>query len=75
MSAAWSRDGEWLATVAGSEVLVWKWQDDRPRAYLRLTELHPATSRAEFSPDGQLLVTYGGDNDALVWNLSAIRER
>ena len=70
--ATWSADGHWLATVGGGEVLVWEWQGDRPVARLRLTGLDAATSRAEFSPDARMLVTYGGDNTAYVWDLAKL---
>lgn len=69
LSAAWSTDGQWLATVGGGEVLVWEWTADSPVARMRLSGLNPNTSRAEFSPDGTALVTYGGDNDAQLWSV------
>ena len=72
VSATWSTDGRRLATVGGGEVLVWEWAGDAPVARVRMTGLHPATSRAEFSPDANLLVTYGGDHVALVWDLTKL---
>jgi WD40 repeat protein len=74
-SATWSGDGRWLATVGAGEVLVWEWITDAPVAHLQLTGLHPETSRAEFSPDAKLLVTYGGDNLAHVWDLTKLPSR
>lgn len=72
VSALWSTDGRWLATVGEGEVIVWEWVIDLPVARLRITGLQPATSRAEFSPDGRLLVTYGADQIAYVWDLSKL---
>jgi WD40 repeat protein len=70
--AQWSGDGRWLATVGGGEVLLWESKADHLVARLRITGLHSATSRAEFSPDAKLLVTYGGDNLAYVWDLTQL---
>ena len=70
--ATWSQDGNWLATVGGGEVLIWKWQGNSLSIQLRLAELNPATLRAEFTPDAKLLVTYGGDNVAYLWDLGKI---
>jgi len=67
--ATWSEDGNWLATV-----ILWKWINDSPVAKLRMVDLNPATSRAEFSPDARLLVTYGADQVAQVWDLSKLPE-
>jgi len=78
LSATWSEDGRWLATVGGGEVLVWDWVSDFPVARVRLSGLHKDTSRAEFSADANLLATYGGDNTAHIWDLTKIpkqRER
>jgi WD40 repeat protein len=78
LSATWSEDGRWLATVGGGEVLVWDWVSDFPVARVRLSGLHKDTSRAEFSADANLLATYGGDNTAYIWDLTKIpkqRER
>lgn len=72
VSATWSPDGNWLATVGGGEVILWKWTNDLPVARLRMVELNPDTSRAEFSPDTRLLVTYGGDDIAHVWDLTKL---
>lgn len=72
VSATWSADGHLLATVGGGEVLVWEWKENVPVARLRLTGLNSATSGAEFSPDAKRLVTYGGDDTALLWNLTKI---
>lgn len=72
VSATWSADGRWLATVGEGEVIVWEWVSDAPIARLRIAELNSATSRAEFSPDAQLLVTYGGDQIVYVWDLSKL---
>lgn len=72
VSATWSADGRWLATVGGGEVILWEWLAAEPTARLRITDLHPATSRAEFSPDARLLVTYGGDHLAFVWDLTKL---
>jgi WD40 repeat protein len=70
VSAKWSADGNWLATVGGGEVILWKWTNDLPVARLRMVELNSATSRAEFSPDAKLLVTYGADQVAYVWDIT-----
>ena len=69
--AQWSKDGRRLTTVGGGEVLLWEWkaETDEIIARLRLAELPKETSRAEFSPDGKLLVTYGADEIAYVWKL------
>ncbi|MEP6820798.1 MAG: hypothetical protein ABI946_00450 [Chthoniobacterales bacterium] len=75
LSAAWSPDDRWLATVGGGEVLIWNLQGAHPVARLRLTMLHAATSRAVFSPDSKLLVTYGGDEFALVWDLTKLKQQ
>lgn len=72
VSASWSNDGTWLATVGGGEVLVWQWINGAPVARLQLPGLHAGTSRAEFSPDARWLVTYGGDQVALLWDLSKL---
>jgi WD40 repeat protein len=71
LSASWSADGNLLATVGGGEVLIWEMSADVPTARVRLAGLHE-TSRAEFSHDGRFLVTYGGDDTALVWDVSKI---
>jgi WD40 repeat protein/energy-coupling factor transporter ATP-binding protein EcfA2 len=70
--AAWSADGRWLATVGGAEVLLWEWKDDALVARVRIVDLHRDTSRAEFSPDAHLLVAYGGDQFAYVWDLTKL---
>jgi WD40 repeat protein len=70
--ATWTEDGNWLATVGGGEVLIWKWEESKLVIRLRLLELNAATSRAEFTSDSKLLVTYGGDNIAYLWNLAEI---
>jgi hypothetical protein len=70
--AQWSADGRWLATVGGGEVLLWEWINASLTARLRITGLHPFTSRVEFSPDAKLLVTYGGDHLAYTWDLSQL---
>jgi WD40 repeat protein len=84
LSASWSADGRWLATVGlarladnrvGGEVLVWDLVSDFPVARLRLSGLPAGTARAEFSPDARLLVAYGGDNIAYIWDLTKIPER
>jgi len=69
LSAIWSTDGRWLATVGGGEVLVWEWTADSLALRMRLSGLNAGTWRAEFSPDGTTLVTYGGDDVARVWNI------
>ena len=71
-SAIWSADGRWLATVGGGEVIVWEWAVDAPAARVRIVNLNAAVSRAEFSPDARLLVTYGGDHLAHVWDLTKL---
>jgi WD40 repeat protein len=71
LSASWSADGNLLATVSGGEVLIWIMSTDVPTARVHLVGLHE-TSRAEFSHDGRFLVTYGGDDTALVWDVSKI---
>jgi WD40 repeat protein len=62
-----------LVTVGGGEVILWKWTNDLPVARLRLVDLNSDTSRAEFSPDAGLLVTYGGDQTAYIWDLTKLR--
>ena len=74
LSASWSADGHWLATVGGGEVLLWDCASFFPVARARLSGLHKDTSRAEFSADAKLLVTYGGDNIAYLWDLTKIPE-
>ncbi|HEV7406791.1 MAG TPA: hypothetical protein VGO11_27830 [Chthoniobacteraceae bacterium] len=74
-SVSWSSDGAWLASVGGGEVLVWRWTDQGPVARLQIGGLHRDTSRAEFSPDARWLVTYGGDQVALLWDLSKLGGR
>ena len=64
--------GAWLATVGGGEVILWRWNGDDPVVVLRIVDLNPAPSLAEFSPDGRLLVTYGGDEIAHVWDLTKL---
>jgi WD40 repeat protein len=75
LSASWSADGRWLATVGGGEVLLWDWTSDFPVARVRFGNLHKDTSRAEFSPDAKLLATYGGDNTVNIWDLTRLPER
>jgi WD40 repeat protein len=69
LSAIWSTDGRWLASVGGGEVLVWEWMADSLALRMRLSGLNAGTWRAEFSPDDTALVTYGGDDVASVWNM------
>jgi WD40 repeat protein len=71
LSASWSADGNLLATVSGGEVLIWQMSTDVPTARVRLAGL-AETSRAEFSHDSKFLVTYGGSDTALVWDVSTI---
>jgi WD40 repeat protein len=68
--ATWSADGHWLATVGGGEVILWEWVSKALVARLLIQSLQPATSRAEFSTNGRLLVTYGGDQIVYVWDLT-----
>jgi len=70
--ATWSADGRWFATVGEGEIILWEWVIDFPFARLRIVDLHPATSRAEFSPDARLLVTYGGDSLAYALDLEKL---
>jgi WD40 repeat protein len=70
--ATWTEDGNWLATVGGGEVLIWKWEENRLVIRLRLRELNAATARAEFTSDSKFLVTYGGDNIAYLWDLTEL---
>lgn len=73
VSASWSKDGNWLATVGGGDVLIWHWpaNQEHPAGKVRILGLTNGTSRGEFSPDGKSLITYGGDNAALLWDLSS----
>jgi len=70
--ATWSNDGRWLATVGGGEVVLWEWAANSCTTRLRLVELSPGTARAEFSLDAHLLVTYGGDQSAYIWDLTQL---
>jgi WD domain, G-beta repeat len=70
VSATWSADGRWLATVGGGEVILWEWVSHAPVARLLIQSLPTATSHAVFSSDARLLATYGGDQVAYVWDLT-----
>ena len=74
LSASWSRDGGWLATVGGGEVILWEWINDTPAAArLRIVDSTRARPCAQFSPDGRLLVTYGGEGEIVhVWDLTKL---
>lgn len=71
LSATWSANGRILATVGGGETIIWDISSDLPRARARLINLHE-TSHAEFSPDSNSLVTYGGSDTVYVWDLTKI---
>lgn len=65
-SATFSPDNHGLLTVAGNDVRLWNLATQEVRMSFNP---HGAVSSAEFSPDGQRLVTAGWDHTARIWNL------
>ncbi len=65
-SATFSPDNHGLLTVAGNDVRLWNLNTREERMSFNP---HGAVASAEFSPDGQWLVTAGWDHTARIWNL------
>ncbi len=65
-SATFSPDNHGLLTVAGNDVRLWDLQTQNERMSFNP---HGAVASAEFSRDGQWLVTAGWDHTARIWNV------
>ncbi|MCA9072237.1 MAG: WD40 repeat domain-containing protein, partial [Planctomycetaceae bacterium] len=65
-SATFSPDNHGLLTVAGNDVRLWNLKTGEERMSFNP---HGAVASAEFSPDGQRLVTAGWDHTARIWNI------
>ncbi len=66
-SATFSPDNHGLLTVAGNDVRLWNLNTQEERMSFNP---HGAVASAEFSPDGQKLVTAGWDHTARIWNVA-----
>lgn len=64
-SASFTVDGKSILTVGGSEAQIW----DRVTYREEMSfSPHGVVAAADFSPDGQLIVTGSWDNSAKIWN-------
>ncbi|MCB9874659.1 MAG: protein kinase [Planctomycetaceae bacterium] len=70
-SARFSNDGNSLLTVGGNEARLWDMRREIPGSHGReimTFSPHAAVASANFSPDGQRVVTASWDNSARIWN-------
>ncbi|MBI2480522.1 MAG: protein kinase [Planctomycetia bacterium] len=70
-SARFSNDGNSLLTVGGNEARLWDMRREIPGSNDRemmTFSPHAAVASANFSPDGQRIVTASWDNSARIWN-------
>lgn len=70
-SARFSNDGNSLLTVGGNEARLWDMRRELPGSSGReimTFSPHTAVASANFSPDGQRIVTASWDNSARIWN-------
>jgi WD40 repeat protein/serine/threonine protein kinase len=70
-SARFSNDGNSLLTVGGNEARLWDLRREMPGSKEReimTFSPHAAVASANFSPDGQRIVTASWDNSARIWN-------
>jgi len=66
-SASFTEDGNSILTVGGSEARIW--DKDTFREEMSFSP-HGAVAAADFSPDGQLIVTGSWDNSAKIWDVN-----
>ncbi|MBC8352054.1 MAG: protein kinase [Planctomycetes bacterium] len=70
-SARFSNDGNSLLTVGGNEARLWDIRREMPGSHGReimTFSPHAAVATANFSPDGQRIVTASWDNSARIWS-------
>ncbi len=72
LSAAWSADGRWLASV-GADGLVVVWDARTLQPSRVLTGHHGPVLMAHFAPDNRTLYTVGDDGSVLAWDLTGTR--
>jgi WD40 repeat protein len=75
LSATWSKDGRWLATIGGGEAILWDCEPEIPEVRLRLTGLPTETSGVEFSPGERFLATFGSGSPGRLWDLRGVIRR
>jgi hypothetical protein len=66
-SATFSPDGDYLIIVGGNEARLWDWKNGRQS--MRFAQQGSVAS-ANFSPDGQRIVTGSWDNAARLWDIN-----
>ena len=65
-SASFTEDGHSILTVGGSEAHIWDWVTRRKEMTF---SPHGAVAAADFSSDGEFIVTGSWDNSAKIWNI------
>ena len=69
-TAVFTPDGTRILSVGGNDARIWEIGSDRE---LMSFSPHGAVAWAEFSPDGQLVVTASWDNSAKIWDANTGR--
>jgi WD40 repeat protein len=67
MSVSWSPDGQRLAAVPGSTIIIWDMQTYQPIALLRGHAVTPGA--VAWSPDSRQLASIANDCTLMIWNL------